>query len=239
MVGEKFGKWTLIKHEVLKNGQYSKHLVTGRCECGYETIISWKRSKSCKKCLAWNFNIGEKFGNWTIIDLSNQTSASGDKKYKCQCNCGNITLKPASELNLQKTNSCRKCNKKHGMSSSSLYRSYRSMIDRCSNPKNSNYHHYGGRGITVCDSWLKFENFFADMGNRPKGYHLDRIDNDKGYSLDNCKWVTPSLNQLNRRDSKKNSNKWRRIIVNIDEYNHLLLYRKQQPIYTKLYIRNQ
>jgi hypothetical protein len=73
------------------------------------------------------------------------------------------------------------------------------MKTRCLNPKNDKWHRYGGRGITVCDRWLSFDNFLADMGERPKGKTIDRIDNDGNYEKENCKWSTPKEQLQNRR----------------------------------------
>lgn len=77
--------------------------------------------------------------------------------------------------------------------------SWASMISRCNNPNRSNYKYYGGRGIKVCRRWKKFENFLADMGRKPPGKSLDRIDNNKGYSPSNCKWSSKSEQMKNRR----------------------------------------
>ncbi len=78
------------------------------------------------------------------------------------------------------------------------------MLDRCSRKKNPAYKHYGGRGIKVCKHWKQFENFYADMGPRPSAdLSLDRIDNDKGYSLDNCRWATKEEQNNNYRDTIK------------------------------------
>jgi len=97
--------------------------------------------------------------------------------------------------------------KKHGATANGKrtpeYRTWISMRHRCINKAHKDYHHYGGRGITVCDRWVdSFENFLADMGERPDGYSLDRIDNSKGYSPDNCRWAT-KIQQANNRRPKK------------------------------------
>ena len=90
----------------------------------------------------------------------------------------------------------------HGMSSSSTYKIWGGMIQRCTNPKTLAYRYYGGRGINVCAEWLSFTNFLKDMGIRPEGMSLDRIDPDLGYSPDNCRWATSSEQQKNRRDTR-------------------------------------
>lgn len=84
------------------------------------------------------------------------------------------------------------------------YNIYNGMKQRCTNPNAENYKFYGGRGITVCDRWLEsFTNFLEDMGDRPQGYQLDRIDNSKGYSPENCRWVQPIENSSNTRRNVK------------------------------------
>ncbi len=86
--------------------------------------------------------------------------------------------------------------------SSPTWNSWRGMIKRCTEVTGPRYHDYGGRGITVCKRWLKFENFLADMGERPAGKTLDRRNNDKGYCKSNCRWATRQEQLANKRQRK-------------------------------------
>jgi hypothetical protein len=90
---------------------------------------------------------------------------------------------------------------KHGHTGTSIYWTWGDMVGRCTNPKHKRYADYGGRGITVCDRWRDFANFLADMGERPPGMELDRIDNDRGYEPGNCRWADRSTQAKNRRPS--------------------------------------
>jgi len=93
----------------------------------------------------------------------------------------------------------------HGMFGTPEYWSWSGMIQRCTNPRNPAFHNYGGRGIKVCKRWLKFENFFADLGLKPSPKHtLDRINNSRGYSPDNCQWATWKEQNNNRRPKRTN-----------------------------------
>lgn len=87
------------------------------------------------------------------------------------------------------------------------YQSWRQMRQRCNNQNNPNYKNYGGRGIKICQRWNNFFNFLADMGERPEGLIMDRIDNNGNYEPDNCHWVTRKISNLNSRHIKLSTEK--------------------------------
>jgi len=152
--------------------------------------------------------IGDKFGRATVVKYEGYT------KVTCLCDCGNSFVTTKGNLVNNRTKSCgciRKelsgnRNKTHGMSGTKIYRVYTTMKERCSNPNCAKFPMYGGRGITVCSRWRdSFENFYADMGDAPEGYSIDRIDNSKGYSPDNCRWASRITQANNTRTNRKYS----------------------------------
>jgi len=132
----------------------------------------------------------------------------GSIKWKCLCACGNETIVRATNLHNGSTKSCGCLRKKtisklkttHGLTQSPTYRSWSSMRTRCGNPNYVNADSYSGRGIKICDRWLNsFENFLEDMGERPIGTSLDRINVDGNYEPSNCRWATKKEQANNRR----------------------------------------
>ena len=93
----------------------------------------------------------------------------------------------------------------HGLTNHELYKIWEAMRSRCNNPKNPQYKNYGGRGITICKRWDNFALFLKDMGERPEGMSIDRINNNKGYSPKNCHWATSQQQRWNMRLDKRNS----------------------------------
>jgi len=144
---------------------------------------------------------GRTFSELTVIKYTH--SEKGRRFYECICSCGKPRIVAGNALRFSSVKRCLSClsdiHKTHGMEGTPTYRIWNGMITRCHNPNVHKYPEYGGRGITVCERWRKFKNFFEDMGERPGKLQLDRIDNDKGYFKENCRWITSKANNQNRR----------------------------------------
>jgi len=159
---------------------------------------------------------GKRFGRLVVLKRD-RTLKSGRISFKCKCNCGNFIVVTSNCLQKGTTKSCGCLRRyitsitkwKHGHAQSigssvtRTYGTWGAMKARCLNSKNVAYKHYGGRGITVCARWLhSFENFLEDMGERPIGKTIDRINNNGNYTPSNCRWATKSEQNKNQRRNK-------------------------------------
>lgn len=146
--------------------------------------------------------IGQKYGRWTVEKRSHK-NARGEWYWQCRCECGTVRNVLAHSLQIGCSSSCG-CtkNRKHGMEATPIYNAWAAMIQRCENPNSKTYPDYGGRGISVCERWHSFVNFHADMGNKPVGLSLDRIDNNGNYEPSNCRWTSSLTQMRNRRTTR-------------------------------------
>lgn len=167
---------------------------------------------------------GRRFGRLVVLsqDLSSRYAMKPQRYWVCLCDCGNQRTIEGGSLKAGHSQSCGCLRKEvvsqrmagvqngliHGHAptrtkpQSPTYCSWRAMWVRCTNPNDRYYHLYGGRGIKVCDRWKDFLNFLADLGERPEGCTLDRVNNDLGYEPSNCRWANPTQQTQNRRVCK-------------------------------------
>lgn len=154
--------------------------------------------------------VGQVFGRLTVIERDG--SRGGRAVWVCSCTCGNTSKVVSNALTSRHTTSCG-CwrnernaatqlihgHARRGVKLTPTYRTWQAMMTRCHNPNVESYKDYGGRGIKVCEQWHSFDNFLADMGERPPGTSLDRKDNDHGYTHSNCRWATKAEQASNTR----------------------------------------
>lgn len=150
--------------------------------------------------------VGQRFGRLLVTSFFDRKGANA--RWAATCECGTERIVYGHSLIGGRTKSCG-CLRLEAISyntemlckNDDLHAVWKNMVSRCTNKNHSHWKLYGGRGITVCTEWLMFEAFRRDMAPRPAGHQLDRINNDAGYSRENCHWVTPKENCRNRRSN--------------------------------------
>lgn len=150
---------------------------------------------------------GKTFGDWTVLNFHSRAK-HGQAIWLCRCSCGNEKAVIMASMQKGRSTSCgckaikKRVEKqtKHGMAGTPVYKSWHQMHQRCNGKHGHDY--YPRNGIAVCERWHIFENFYADMGERPNGTTLDRINGNMGYSPDNCRWATPEQQANNRKTNR-------------------------------------
>jgi len=151
-------------------------------------------------------NCEQVYGRLTVVSIAGAVA-------HCMCECGTPWVGRLYSLKTGNTRSCgclqrdhavrigSTSNKSHGMTKTSEYQTWLGLRKRCNDPTDKAFANYGGRGISVCAEWASFEQFFADMGPRPRGMSIERRENDGPYSKANCVWATPIEQTRNRRNT--------------------------------------
>ena len=203
LIHKKYGQLMILK---AWRNERSEIYVQVRCNCGNETITRYRnltsgKTSTCGKCIKINLDnlIGQKFNHLTIISAYRK---KGRIFVKAKCDCGIIKEYNYSSIKSNHTKSCG-CINKLSYVSKRLYHIWKHMMERCYKENDSRYKDWGGRGIQVCNEWqdyFNFEKWALDNGYQ-ENLSIDRINNNKNYCPENCRWTTTKEQNRNKRNS--------------------------------------
>jgi hypothetical protein len=152
--------------------------------------------------------IGRRFGRWTVIECAGKVGKASALAYRCKCDCGTVKVVNGNKLRIGESMSCGclklEIHRKHCETGTRLYHIWENMKQRCTNPANTNFRNYGGRGIAICGEWLESFEVFREWA-MANGYNdtltIDRVDVNGNYCPENCRWATREIQSCNKRQA--------------------------------------